>query len=626
MAHESFEDPDIAKFLNENFVSVKVDREEHPEVDEIYMKAVMSMTGSGGWPLSVFLTPGLEPFFGGTYFPPTPRSGMLSFINILKGISGSWRTERKNVVESAVQLKNALRENYDFKKSAGDKPDLSLVEECYSNLAGMFDERYGGFGGAPKFPMPSNLFFLMRYWKLKSSKLALSMVTKTLDHILAGGIYDQIGGGFHRYSTDRYWLVPHFEKMLYDNALLILSYTEAFLATRNPDYERVVKETIAWAMRELVAREGGFYSSQDADSPEGEGFYYLWTPEEVKDSLKERIQDAEVVASFFSVTSEGNFERSNTILTRKPMPEVASKYGLDEKSLAEVIQRASSAMLSHRSKRSKPSTDTKIITSWNGLMISALARAYCAFNDKEYLTTAVRAADYLLSDTSDAGGLMRIHKEGTASGAGLLEDYAFFINGLLDLYEASFEPKYLIKAVDLCDSMITDFHDPNGGFFLSRDDKDLIVRAKDSYDGAIPSGNSISALVLARLSEFTGREDLQNLARETFDVFWSAIGNQPASFSQMLVALLFHLGKPKEIVVSGVSESKDTIELISAIRSQFLPNSVVVLADSRLDGITPLVQERLPVKEGGAKAYVCSNFTCKLPSSSKEDLMISLQE
>lgn len=626
MAHESFEDPEIAKFLNENFVSVKVDREERPDVDEIYMKAVMSMTGSGGWPLSVFLTPSLEPFFGGTYFPPTPRSGMPSFINLLKGISGSWKSERKNVVESAAHLKNALLVNYDFKKTEGATLDLSLVEECYSNLAGMFDERYGGFGGPPKFPMPSNIFFLMRYWKRKSSKLALNMVTKTLDSILAGGIYDHVGGGFHRYSTDRYWLVPHFEKMLYDNAQLIIAYAEAFLVTGNANYARVVKDTIAWAKRELRSVEGGFYSSQDADSPEGEGFYYLWTPDDLRNSLKDKIQNPEVVASFFSVTSEGNFEHSKTILTRKPFHEVMMKFGLDEKQLAEILSKAGQLMLSYRNNRNKPSTDTKIITSWNGLMISALSRAYCVFNEEEYLELAITAADYILRDTSEVSKIMRIHKGGEANIAGLLEDYAFFINGLVDLYEASFDPKYIIKAIGLCDSMIEEFHDSNGGFFVSHADKDLIVRAKDSYDGAIPSGNSMAALVLARLSEFTGRDDLRDLVRETFEIFSGIMSNQPSSFSQMLAALQFYLGEPKEIVISGILDSNDTKELLSVVRSQFLPNSGIVLADSRLEGICPLVQGRLPLKGVTTRVFVCTNFSCKLPSETKEDLLKSLTE
>ena len=328
LAHESFEDKDVADYLNQNFVSVKVDREERPDVDEIYMKAVMSMTGSGGWPLSLFLTPNLEPIFGGTYFPPTPRYGMPSFINVARGVAGSWKKERKNVIESARQVKESLAQMY-VVKSSSVAPNETLLEECYSSLVGAFDEANGGFGDSPKFPMPSNLFFLMRYYDSKRSKLALNMVTRTLDAMLHGGICDHVGGGFHRYSTDRYWLVPHFEKMLYDNALLAIAYIEAYIITRDESYAKVARETLSWATREMRSEEGGFYSSQDADNLDGEGSFYVWNPAEILQALKDTRSRSDVVLSYFSDTNERKFEGAKTILTANPIETVANEFEMN---------------------------------------------------------------------------------------------------------------------------------------------------------------------------------------------------------------------------------------------------------------------------------------------------------
>ena len=632
LAHESFEDKDIAKFLNDNFVSIKVDREERPDVDEVYMKAVMSMTGSGGWPMTVFLTPSLEPFFGGTYFPLTPRYGMPSFINVAKGISGSWKTERKKMVESAAQMKNALKEMYDLKKDPNSNIDDSLLMECYNNLASSFDEAYGGFSGSPKFPTPSNLFFLTRYSKLKSSKLAINMVTKTLDSMMRGGICDHVGGGFHRYSTDKYWLVPHFEKMLYDNALLSLAYSEAFLITKNEEYAGVVRETLTWILREMRSPDGGFYSAQDADSPEGEGSYYVWNLKDLHDALGSTITNPEVVSKYFSITNEGNFEESKTILTVKPLAMVASEFGLNEKEIGTIIQKSKGMMLDLRNKRTKPLTDDKVVTSWNGLMISALSKAYCIIGNEEYLKAAISATELILKKLATTVDgkirLSRSFRDGEARGEGVLEDYSFLINGLIDLYEASFEPRYLETAISLCDSMIAKFHDANGGGFFLTDanTKNLIVRPKDAYDGATPSGNSVAALVCSRLAEFTSRDDFRNASKDTFETFWNIMTNQPSSFTEMLVALQFYLAKTKEIVISGDPKSADTKNLLNALRSEFLPNSIVLLADKRLAGLTPLVKDRIPLDGEKTRAFVCTNFTCKLPSTTPEELLAALTE
>jgi hypothetical protein len=633
MAHESFEDPEVAKFLNEKFVSIKVDREERPDVDEIYMKAVISMTGSGGWPLTVFLTPSLEPFYGGTYFPPTPRQEMPSFINTARGISDSWKTERKQVAESASQMTNALREMYDVKKDPASSLSESVLDECYANLATSFDEQYGGFGDSPKFPTPSNLFFLSRYSKYKPSKMALSILTKTIDSMMLGGIYDQVGGGFHRYSTDRYWLVPHFEKMLYDNALLIQVYTEAHLITKREEYARIVEETISWALREMHSSEGGFFSAEDADSPEGEGSYYVWDPKDLNEAIGAAGDiNAEIVSKYFSITNGGNFEGKKTILTAKARETIAREFDMKEEDLGKMIEDYKRMMLEFRSRRPKPSTDDKILTSWNGLMVSALSRASSATGDADYLKAAVSAAEFVIKHmtTSEYGKmkLFRSYRQGETKGDGVLEDYSFFINGLIDLYETSFEPSYLGSAISLCESMLEKFHDSvGGGFFLTdSNSRYLIVRAKDAYDGATPSGNSMAALVCSRLAQFTAREDFRDAARDTFEAFWKVMWEQASSLAAMAYALQFFLGKPKEIVISGKPESNDTKELLNVIRSDFIPNSVVLFADKRLEGLTTLVQDRIPSNDEKARVFVCSNYTCKLPCVTPQELAASLRE
>ncbi|MGH2639609.1 MAG: thioredoxin domain-containing protein [Rhabdochlamydiaceae bacterium] len=636
MAHESFEDRDIAELLNESFVCIKLDREERPDVDELYMKAVMSMTGSGGWPLNVFLTPNLEPFFGGTYFPPSPRYGMPSFANVIKNISQSWKSDRKKINASANELKVALREIYDFRKEQNPIIDDSVFQECFIALAGSFDENFGGFGDSPKFPIASNLFFLTRYHRMKplKSKLALNIVTRTLDSMMRGGIHDHVGGGFHRYSTDRYWLVPHFEKMLYDNALLLQAYLEAYLVTKNEDYAKLVNETLSWVLREMRSPKGGFYSAQDADTIAGEGAYYVWSKQEVKEALSrdtEMSEKSEIITRFFSITNEGNFENAKTILTTKPGSLLAQEFGMKQDELDAIIDRAKKLMLDSRNQRPKPLTDDKIQTSWNGLMISAMSKAYEALGVATYLEGAIAAAELILNALTIENGhpkLFRSLTQGEPKGNGVLEDYSFFINGLIDLYEASFEPKYLEKAISLCETMLIGFHDSNGGGFYqtSGNATDLIARAKDAFDGATPSGNSVAALACSRLAEFTTRTDFKEAAKDTFEAFWRIIKDQPSAFTEMLVALQFFLGNASEIVVSGSLESKETRNLLNTLRSEFLPNSVLLLADRRLENISPLVSDRIPLASEQPRVFVCTNFACKLPSTNSQQLIQALRE
>ena len=630
MEGESFEDEDIAKILNGNFVSIKVDREERPDIDEIYMKSVMSMTGSGGWPLSVFLTPSLEPFFGGTYFPPTTRHGLPGFATLLRNITNSWKSDRKNITDSALQMKNTLASMYTMQSADNQKIDESVFKDCFEALAASFDEKYGGFGRAPKFPTPTNIFFLLRYYKSTGSKLALSMVETTLDALSAGGVRDQLGGGFHRYSTDRIWLVPHFEKMLYDNALLVIAFLEAYLVTGKKEFASVAADTLGWVIREMTSPGGGFYSAQDADSSEGEGVFHVWDKQQVEEALG-RGELSDLIIKYYAITNEGNFEDGKSILTSKSLEKFAREVGKCTEEIEKLLASAKSALLAYRNRRFRPATDDKILTSWNGLMVSAFSQAHKILGEEEYLRAARRAADFVLSSmkTGDAGKprLLRRYREGEAKGNGFLEDYSFFINGLLDLYEASFDPNYLIEAKTLCESMIAIFWDQkSGGFFLSEGSPDLITRPKESYDGATPSGNSMAALVCFRLAEFLAREDFREIGERTVKAFWSEIVQQPTSFTQMLVALAFFLGTPKEIVISGDIGSDDTRALLSALRGQFLPQSVTILADRKIEAITPLVNDRLYNAGEKAKAFVCSNFRCKLPVADQQGLIFALKD
>jgi uncharacterized protein YyaL (SSP411 family) len=636
-AHESFEDPKIAKLLNDNYVSIKVDREERPDIDEVYMKSVVAMTGSGGWPLSVFLTPKLEPFYGGTYFPPVSSGGMPAFSTVLESISRAWKSDKKKIADSAAQMKLALTEMY---KTEGTKGEISedVLDDAFASLCISFDEQNGGFGSAPKFPMPSNLFFLLRYFKRTGKNAGLQMVTKTLQKMASGGVYDQLGGGFHRYSTDRFWLVPHFEKMLYDNALLASAYTEGYLVTKDENFRKIATETLDWTLSEMTDPEGGFWSAKDADSPEGEGAYYVWSKKEIVEELRKSSQsdrEAEIFCSYYSVTEEGNFERGKSILTSRKDPIALSKeFGLDLQELERIISITKSRLLEARSKRRPPLTDDKIISSWNGLMISAMSKAYSAFGMKRYMDAANRSANFILAKlcAKDENGRLRVlrrYRDGEAKGLGILDDYSFFINGLLDLYEASFEKTRIESAIALCESMISLFHDDeSGGFFLSSQEgtAELIARPKEIHDGAIPSGNSMAALALLRLYNFTEKEEFREKAKSAIAASSRGMRSQPQSFTHMLVALDYYFGPTKEIVLSGDLSQTDTKRLLGAIRETYVPNSIIALATTDASTLIPGTEGRISIPgESKAKVYVCNNKVCKLPVSDVRQLREQLE-
>ncbi len=609
MERESFENEKTAALINKNFIAIKVDREERPEVDAYYMGAVQALTGGGGWPLTVFLTPDLKPFYGGTYFPPEPRYGMPGFPQLLEFVSNLWKEKRTEVLANSTEVAKAISTG-----TKGEPGELrkAVLDEGYSILVSSFDQERGGFGGPPKFPLPNASAFLLRYHKRTGKELALRSVLKTLDEMLAGGIRDHLGGGFHRYSTDRTWLVPHFEKMLYDNSLLAKVYAEAYQITRKKEYAEVVRETIRWITGEMKDKGGGFYSAQDADTTQGEGVFYTWTPEEIGEVLEPK--DAPYFDGLYGVTNTGNFQ-GRTILHLQPGVPVS-----DEGRKTKIR----SKLYGVRIKRPRPATDTKILTSWNGLAISALAFSGMALEEEPWLKFATKAADFILEKVSRDGRLLRRYAGGEAALEGNLEDYAFFVQGLLDLFEATSEPRWLKEAIRLNGIMAEDFEDKEyGGFFMSLEAEP--AKLKESYDGPTPSGNSVAALNLIRLSELTGKEEHRLRAERVLKWFAKDIDRQPSAHAVMLAALDLLLNGVREIVVTAPSEEAAS-EMKSEVFREFVPDRVLLVATAatyhELSKISRLLDGREPGRR--ARAFVCQNFACKLPADSTEALRVQL--
>jgi len=607
MRKESFENEEVAAFINKNFIPIKVDREEMPEVDAYYMGAVQAMTGSGGWPLSVFLTPDLKPFYGGTYYPPEPRYGMPSFKQVLEFVSSLWKEKRNEVVTNSEQVAKAL--SSPTAHSAGDLGKATL-DEGYSALVSNFDPEHGGFETAPKFPVPVTLGYLLRYNYRTGKELALSSVLRTLDRMAAGGIRDHLGGGFHRYSTDRIWLVPHFEKMLYDNALLAKLYAEAYQATGEPRYAAVAEETLRWIGGEMRDPAGGFYSAQDADTDQGEGTYYTWTPEEVVETLGK--EDGAGFNRIYGVTKTGNFE-GRTILHLEPNHRpAASELGSMEK-LKKKLYEA-------RIRRARPGTDTKILTSWNGLAISALSFSGLVLGEGDHVRAAERAAEFVLHTNAKGGKLLRRYAGGEAALEGTLEDYAFFVNGLLDLFEATADPRWLGEAGRLTKIMIDDYEDKaNGGFYLTVGA--VPARLKEAYDGPTPSGNSVAALDLVRLAELTGEQEYRRKAEATLRVFGGEIERNPSSHTHLLTVLDLLVNGVREVLITAPT-LKDASTMRAEVFGRFIPDRVVAVATTAtyndLSNLSALLEGRKPGKK--PRAYVCQNYACKLPADSTEAL------
>jgi uncharacterized protein YyaL (SSP411 family) len=627
MAQESFKDEKVAKIMNEDFVAIKVDREERPDLDEFYMKAVQALTGQGGWPLNVFLTPDLKPFYGGTYFPPVPKYGIPSFSELLVFVSELWKKKRDEVRHSADDVSKFVRDAYAIEP--GRAPDAGVLDSAYATIVSSFDAVDGGFGGPPKFPLPTYAMFLLRYYIKNRKELALRAVTRTLDAISDGGIYDHLGGGFHRYSTDKKWLIPHFEKMLYDNALLVRAYLESFQVTRNPMNGIVAKETLGWMMKEMRDPDGGgFYSAEDADTIEGEGVYYSWTKEQVKSFLGET--NGEIFSHLFGVTLEGNFEGGRSILHRTySLADASRKFGLPEQGISQVIAESKQTLLEERHKRPRPSVDDKILAAWNGLAISAFSYAHNVFDQEDYLRTARKCADFVLQNMLKEGELFRRYREQHVAVEGTLDDYSFLVAGLLDLYESSFEGRYLERAIELNDRMLESFWDKEkGGLFFTRPSQELVTGIKEGYDGPTPSGNSVAALNLLRLADFTEKEELRRKAEEILRLFGEKLETEPSAHTYMLSALDYAQGS-KEIVVAGGQNQKNSDALIREIRSRFIPNKTLMLVTdanrAELAHLTSLIEGKSPVEEKPL-VYICENFTCKRPIADISMLRVQLDE
>ncbi len=669
MAHESFEDDEVAGLLNGNFISIKVDREERPDVDQIYMTVCQVLNGSGGWPLSVFMTPDRKPFFAGTYFPKTSRMGSPGFIEVLQQLSIMWRRDRSRLVKASDEITNAIQPRAE---SSGKSLGVETLEKAYEQFRRSFDSRWGGFGKAPKFPTPHQLSFLLRWHRRNPESEALEMVEKTLEAMRRGGIFDHVGFGFHRYSVDQRWLVPHFEKMLYDQAMLAIAYIEAFQVTGKERYAAVAREIFHYVLRDMTSPEGGFYSAEDADSEGEEGLFYVWTPKEVKEVLGNDAGD--LFCRFYDISEAGNFEGRNIPHTSRSMEDYAAQLGMPLPELEKTLEDSRQKLFAHREKRIHPLKDDKILTSWNGLMIAAMARGFQAMGDRACIDAAVKAADFILAGLrSDSGRLLRRYRHGDVAVTAYADDYAFLVWGLMELYQSVFDVRYLEEAVRLNREMLEIFWDEgNGGFYYTGSDSEpLIVREKDIFDGAVPAANAVAALNLLRLARMTGNTGLEATADRQLQAFSSLVGDYPSAHTQFLIAVDFAVGPSQEVVIAGAADHEDTRRMMAALRKGFSPNCVVLLrrdagaktvaagtatagtvADGtatagtataglsingtvaagtagndteRLSALSPFVKDLVPADDGKTTAYVCENFACKRPVTNVEELESNLE-
>ena len=625
MEHESFEDDSVAKLLNDGFISIKVDREELPEIDHVYMTVCQAMTGGGGWPLTIIMTPAKEPFFAGTYFPKDKRGGRSGLFQILPMITDAWTSKRQDIMTSVGQVKNYLDQLNS--KPAGNDFSTELINGAYDQFRNGFDEEYGGFFNAPKFPSPHNLIFLMRYHHSFDNKIALEMATKTLKQMRLGGIYDHIGFGFHRYSTDRHWLVPHFEKMLYDQAMIAMAYTEAYHITGEDIFAQTANEIFTYVLRDMTASKGGFFSAEDADSEGEEGKFYIWTEQEIKDVLGENY--GKEFNDIFSITTPGNYtDESSGKQTRLNIPHLKNYNSNGNNNLDSAREK----LFNIREKRIHPLKDDKILTDWNGLMIAALAKASIVLNEPGYLDAAEKAAKFVLDSISKGERLLKRYRNGVAALDAHLDDYAFMAWGLLELYEATFLTKYLSQALDLMNIMVEDFwDDKNGGFFLGSDQSEkLIVRSKTAYDGAIPSGNSVAVMNMVKLTRITGNTKWAELAEKTMRAFSEDVNRMPTGYTLMLTGFMFDTQNSKEIVIVGDSRNRNTIKFLHTIRTSYAPHKVLLFKDTsvsenRLEQLANWTSTQNSIN-GKPTAYVCKNFACNQPTADIQTALSFINE
>ncbi|HZB83909.1 MAG TPA: thioredoxin domain-containing protein [Rubrobacteraceae bacterium] len=621
MERESFEDEATAEIMNENFVNIKVDREERPDVDSIYMSAVQAMTHHGGWPMTVFMTPDGAPFYAGTYFPPVPSRGMPAFKQVLLNLAEAYKNRRDEVLKSAEGVREYLQA-----ATSASVPQVGISEELFtraaSSLVGQIDHRFGGFGGAPKFPQAMNLEVLLRYYKRTNDRAPLTGLELTLRQMANGGIYDQLGGGFHRYSVDEYWLVPHFEKMLYDNALLARLYLEAYQATGDAFYRRIAEETLDYVARDMTAPEGGFYSAEDADSEGVEGKFYVWTPGEIEGALEP--DEARLAIRFWDVTERGNFEGKNILYVPHPPEAVAAEFDISTEELWEKIVVIRQKLFAEREKRVRPGRDEKVLAAWNGLMLRAFAFAARVLEREDYRRIAEKNAVFLLEKLRLGGRLRRSYKDGRPRFNGYLEDYACVADGLVALYEATFETRWLAEAKALADAILELFWDEQRAAFYdtSADHEELVTRPRDVYDSAAPSGNSVAVDVLLKLSVLLDREDYRRRAEAILEGLSGAIARISGGFGRLLSALDFYMSTPYEVAVIGNPEAPDTKALLAAVYSAYLPNKVVAgrsESDEEASRLVPLLADR-SVRDGRATAYVCVQYACQSPTTDAEQL------
>ncbi|HEY4271426.1 MAG TPA: thioredoxin domain-containing protein [Candidatus Udaeobacter sp.] len=678
MAHESFENEEVAAIMNREFVNIKVDREERPDVDRVYMTFVQATTGGGGWPMSVWLTPDLKPFVGGTYFPPEDRYGQPAFKSVLERIATAWKQDHDKIVEQGSKIVDALRESQGAAVSSSpavalaeegpprtgatseDKVDAAVVDAAFKQFDRSYDPKEGGFGNAPKFPRPATLNFLTRFWvqdpKSDAAKHALDIALFTLRKMAAGGMHEHIGGGFHRYSVDRYWHVPHFEKMLYDQAQLAVAYLDAFQITKDEQYESVARDILDYVARDMTSKEGGFFSAEDADSPvaavydrrnesaqemkvgahpdkselqkTAEGVFYIWTKKEVDDALGDA---GEIFDFHYGVQPHGNapegsdphdeFRGKNILIERHTVAETAERFKKSEQEIRELLAKSREKLFAMRAKRARPHLDDKIIAAWNGLMISAYARTAQVLDDPRYLAIATRAAKFLRANLYDEKSklLYRNYREGRSDIQGFADDYAFVIQALLDLYEASFDVQWLKFALELQETQDRLFYDEkNDGYFsTSGKDQSVFLRMKDDNDGAEPAASSVAALNLLRLSQIRNDQSMSERARKTIAAFATTLLHFPSAMPQMLIALDYSLGKPRQIVIAGKKDAPETKALLKEVHRHFLPKTILLLADDGegqkyLGEKNEAIRSMSPV-DGKPAAYVCQNFTCKAP-------------
>ena len=629
MEHESFEDKSVAELMNKVFINIKVDREERPDIDNIYMTVCQMMTGGGGWPLTIIMTPDKKPFFSGTYFPKENKYGRIGLVELIKQIETAWKTKREDINSSAEQITIYLQDYNSSKQK--NEISITVLEKAFQSFESRFDKTYGGFGSSPKFPSPHNLMFLLRYWKRTNNNNALVMVEKTLIQMRMGGIFDHLGFGFHRYSTDKEWLIPHFEKMLYDQALITNALVETYQATHNEEYKRYAEEIFEYVLRDMTSPDGGFYSAEDADSEGVEGKFYVWTESEINILLKE---DAVIFKKIFNIMPKGNFTdestraqtQTNIPHLKKSISDYSFELNIPFDELNSIINRSRKILFDERKKRVHPLKDDKILTDWNGLMIISLAKAGKVFNKIKYIEAAENSIQFIFEKlTKPEGKLIHRYCEGEAAIDAHADDYAFIISGLIELYETTFKIKYLQKAIELNEIFIKHFYDyNNGGFYFTSDEgEELIVRTKEIYDGAIPSSNSIALLNLLKLARITANQKYENLASEISRTFSEEVSKNSTSYTQFLCGLDFAFGPAYEVVIVEGKDESQTKKIMSGINKYFIPNKVLVfIPENDFDEIKNIAAYTsfYTTINNNTTAYICQNYKCNLPTDDPDTI------